>query len=146
MFPMTGERVATLSEEEEEQIDAYLLRFNSLITIFQESLFKGILILESEDPSNKSAKDKSNLMEKLGVISSAAEFSSMAVLRNKLTHSYPDNPEKQAEVVSKAWEFGLEALKIFNSLIHHVRTKNLLSDLEDMSVEIRTGSSVISHP
>jgi len=58
--------------------------------MLQDHIFKGIAIAEQEGLRDKSNRDKSLLMEKLGAIDSAESCGSAAVLRNKLVHVYPE--------------------------------------------------------
>jgi hypothetical protein len=90
LFPLTTERISSLSDEQEESIDALILRYSQSVAMIQDQLFRGIAYLEQEDLSNKSNRDKVLLMEKLGVIRSADEFGTAAVLRNKFAHHYPE--------------------------------------------------------
>ena len=65
-LPATVETVAQWNEEQEESLDAFILRYSQCVTMIQEQLFKGIAYLEQEDISDKSNRDKTLLMEKLG--------------------------------------------------------------------------------
>ena len=89
-FPVNVEAVAHWTEEQEESVDAFILRYSQCVTMIQEQLFKGIAYLEQEDISDKSNRDKTLLMEKLGAIRSAEEFGTAALLRNKFAHHYPE--------------------------------------------------------
>lgn len=128
LFPARPAAIAKFAAEDEERLDAYLHRFNTLFTMIQDHLFKGIATLEQEDIQGKSNKDKSNLMEKLGAIESATGFSSMAVLRNKISHSYPDKPEKQAERLNAAWESTRDLIATLNGILAYVVAKKLLPE------------------
>jgi len=88
LFPLIIKSVAHLSDEQEESIDALILRYSQIVAMIQDQIFRGIAYLEQEDISNKSNRDKVLLMEKLGAIRSADEFGTAAVLRNKFAHHY----------------------------------------------------------
>ena len=90
LFPLTLEALKLLSDDQEESIDALILRYSQCVTMIQEQIFKGIAYLEQEDISDKSNRDKALLMEKLGAIRSAEEFGTAAMLRNKFAHHYPE--------------------------------------------------------
>jgi uncharacterized coiled-coil protein SlyX len=86
-----------LSDEEEESIDALILRYAQCVSMIQDQLFRGIAFVEQEDLSDKSNRDKTLLMEKLGAIRSAEDFGTAATLRNKFAHHYPEEAEARME-------------------------------------------------
>ena len=45
-----------------------------------------------------------NLTEKIGALDAGLSFSVVAALRNRLVHSYPDDPRRQAEVLNRVYE------------------------------------------
>jgi hypothetical protein len=128
-FPVRENAIQSLNEEAVERIDAFLFRFNSLFSMIQDHLFKGIAALEMEDVSDKSNKDRSNLMEKLGAIQSATGFTTMAELRNKLAHHYPFETKKQAERLNAAWQRCPELIAILNGLLAYVAAKKLIAGM-----------------
>lgn len=97
LFPLTEECVGKLTDEQEETIDALILRYSQCVSMIQDQLFRGIAYLEQEDLSDKSNRDKALLMEKLGAIKSAEEFGTAAVLRNKFSHHYPEEVTARVE-------------------------------------------------
>lgn len=82
-FPLTLARVESLTDDQEESIDALSLRYSQCVAMIQDQIFRGIAYVEREDLSDKSNRDKTRLMEKLGAIQSADDFGTAAVLRNK---------------------------------------------------------------
>ncbi len=97
LFPLTFETLQGVTDDQEESIDALILRYSQCVTMIQEQIFKGIAYLEQEDISDKSNRDKALLMEKLGAIHSAEEFGTAAMLRNKFAHHYPEVTKVQIE-------------------------------------------------
>lgn len=97
LFPMTREGIENLSDDQEESIDALILRYSQCVSMIQDQIFRGIAYVEQEDISDKSNRDKSLLMEKLGAIKSADDFGSAAVLRNKFSHHYPEEADLRIE-------------------------------------------------
>ena len=93
LFPMTREGIENLDDDQEESIDALILRYSQCVSMIQDQIFRGIAYVEQEDISDKSNRDKSLLMEKLGAIKSADDFGSAAVLRNKFSHHYPEEAD-----------------------------------------------------
>lgn len=100
LTPLTMERLAHLSDADLEVMDAFLFRYGSLVSNLQDSIFKSIGELEQEPVSLMSNRDKTNLMERLGALPSAQVFASLAVIRNKLMHEYPEEAQKHLERVN----------------------------------------------
>lgn len=96
-FPLTLARVAALTDDQEESIDALILRYSQCVAMIQDQIFRGIAYVEREDLSDKSNRDKTRLMEKLGAIQSADDFGTAAVLRNKFSHHYPEEASLRIE-------------------------------------------------
>lgn len=91
LFPIDPQALQLLTEAQEESVDALIWRYSQCVTMMQEQLFRGIAYLEQEDISDKSNRDKTLLMEKLGAIRSAEDFGTAAMLRNKFSHHYPED-------------------------------------------------------
>ncbi len=100
LAPLRMDKLAALSDDEMEVLDAYLFRYGSLVSNIQDALFKSIGELEQEQVSTMSNRDKTNLMERLGALPSAEEFSSLAVLRNRLMHDYPEEMQKHLDRIN----------------------------------------------
>ena len=94
---MALETVTKLTDEQEESIDALILRYTQTVSMIQDQIFRGIAYAEQEDLSDKSNRDKVLLMEKLGAIRSADEFGTAAILRNKFSHHYPEDAKQRIE-------------------------------------------------
>lgn len=97
LFPMAREGNESLTDDQEESIDALILRYSQCVAMIQDQIFRGIAYVEQEDISDKSNRDRSLLMEKLGAIKSAEDFGSAAILRNKFSHHYPEEADLRIE-------------------------------------------------
>lgn len=97
LFPLSIEQLAGIDQNQEESIDALTLRYSQCVSMIQEQLFRSIAFLEQEDVSDKSNRDKTLLMEKLGAIQSAEAFGTAALLRNKFSHHYPEESAARLE-------------------------------------------------
>lgn len=137
LFPMSPDRLDRVTEAEEERLDALLFRFSSAFSMIQDHLFKSIAIIEGEDISTSSRRDIANLMEKLGAIPSSGEITALSALRNKVSHVYPDHPEKQAEILNGIHQNAEVLLGVMRDLSAYVVRKGLLSDppLFEVSLE-----------
>jgi hypothetical protein len=112
LFPLTIESAKQLTDDQEESIDALILRYSQCVSMMQDHLFRGIAYVEQEDLSDKSNRDKTLLMEKLGAIQSADEFGTAAMLRNKFSHHYPEEAVTRIErlnLVLQEAEFVIDA-------------------------------------
>lgn len=125
-FPLTTVSVQAWSEEQEESIDALILRYSQCVTMVQEQLFKGIAYLEQEDISDKSNRDKTLLMEKLGAIRSADEFGTAAMLRNKFAHHYPEVTQARLDRLNMLPEESEHVLDTFRSIEQYLQAKKLI--------------------
>jgi hypothetical protein len=125
-FPVSAEALANWDEPREESIDAFILRYSQCVTMIQEQLFKGIAYLEQEDISDKSNRDKTLLMEKLGAIRSAAEFGTAAMLRNKFAHHYPEVSQARMERLNLLPTEAQHVIDTFQLIERYVAQKRLL--------------------
>lgn len=120
LFPLTVESAKHLTDEQEESIDALILRYSQSVAMMQDHLFRGIAYVEQEDVSDKSNRDKTLLMEKLGAIRSADEFGTAALLRNKFSHHYPEEADVRIErlnLVIQEAEFVMDAFQDMTSFL-----------------------------
>lgn len=120
LFPLEMDTVKKLTEEQEESIDAMILRYAQSVSMIQDQIFRGIAYAEQEDLSDKSNRDKVLLMEKLGAIRSADEFGTAATLRNKFSHHYPEDAEQRIDklnlVVQEA-DFVMETFREISAFL-----------------------------
>lgn len=128
LFPITFEQLASLSAEQEESIDALILRYSQCVTMIQEQLFRGIAHLEQEDISDKSNRDKTLLMEKFGAIRSAEEFGTAAMLRNKFSHHYPEETAARIERLNLVMEEATLVLATFNEITAYLQRKGFTAN------------------
>ncbi len=124
LFPLSAAALAALDDAQEESIDALILRYSQCVSMMQEQLFRGIAYLEQEDISDKSNRDKTLLMEKLGAIKSAEDFGTAAMLRNKFSHHYPEETTDRMErlnLVMQEAEFVVTCFGEISSYLAHKR-------------------------
>jgi len=126
LFPLNIEALESLSDEQEESIDALILRYSQSVAMIQDQLFRGIAYIEQEDLSNKSNRDKVLLMEKLGAIRSADEFGTAAVLRNKFAHHYPEAVADRIARLNLVVEEADFVIGVFGELIFFMQRKGYL--------------------
>ena len=127
MFPLTLASVEALADDQEESIDALILRYSQCVAMIQDQLFRGIAYVEREDLSDKSNRDKTRLMEKLGAIQSADDFSTAAVLRNKFSHHYPEEASLRIERLNLVMTEAEYVISTFGDIMAFLIRKGFVS-------------------
>ena len=127
LFPITLAQLTAFTSEQEESVDALILRYSQCVTMIQEQLFRGIAFLEQEDISDKSNRDKTLLMEKLGAIQSAVAFGTAAMLRNKFSHHYPEESAARLEKLNLVMEEARFVLKCFDEITAYLARKGFIA-------------------
>lgn len=102
-FPLTSLTVTLLTPDVEDDIDAFLKRFEQLVNAIQDEVFKAIAVLGGEDMRGLSRREVAELMERLGAVPSAATFRTLVAIRNRIAHVYPNDPERQATNLNEAY-------------------------------------------
>ncbi|MDP2851283.1 MAG: hypothetical protein Q8O20_09465 [Sulfuricurvum sp.] len=125
IVPLTMEKLASLSDAEMEVMDAYIFRYGSLVSNIQDAIFKSIGEIEREPILTMSNRDKTNLMERLGVLPSADEFSSIAIIRNRLMHDYPEEMQKHLDRMNFIINEAPRLLELFLGLIKYAEKFNI---------------------
>jgi len=128
LFPITLARVEALTDDQEESIDALILRYSQCVAMIQDQLFRGIAYVEREDLSDKSNRDKSRLMEKLGAIQSADDFGTAAVLRNKFSHHYPEEASLRIERLNLVVAEAEYVISTFGGIMAFLTRKGFVSN------------------
>jgi hypothetical protein len=103
-FPLSPARVTTLPPDVEDDLDAFLKRYEQLVNAIQDELFKAVAIVGGEDVRALARREVAELMDRLGALPSAASFRLLVTIRNRIAHSYPDDPERQAGNLNAAYE------------------------------------------
>lgn len=81
---------------------------------------------DQEDLSEKSNRDKSLLMEKLGAIKSADEFGTAAVLHNKFSHHYPEEVELRIARFNLIIDEAEFIIATFGDITNYLKRKGFL--------------------
>jgi hypothetical protein len=88
LFPVDAAGLQAFEPQQQDDIDAFLKRFEQLVLTLQDQLFVGLAIREGEDPREMSRRAATELMERLGAIASAADFRDFVTVRNRLADLY----------------------------------------------------------
>ncbi len=127
LFPMTREQIQSLTDEQEESIDALILRYSQCVSMIQDHIFLGVAFVEQEDLIDKSNRDKTLLMEKLGAIRSADEFGTAAILRNKFSHHYPEEVDLRLARLNLIIEESKFVIATFDEITRFLIRKGFLA-------------------
>jgi len=103
-FPLLPARLTALPPDVEDDLDAFLKRYEQLVNAIQDELFKVVAIVGGEDVRGLARREVVELMDRLGALPSAASFRLLVAIRNRIAHSYPDDPERQAGNLNAAYE------------------------------------------
>ena len=128
LFPMTLQGAADLTDEQEESVDALILRYSQCVSMIQDQIFRGVAYLAQEDISDKSNRDKALLMEKLGAIQSAEAFGTATLLRNKFSHHYPDDSKPRLDRINLVLQESRTVIALFESVTDYLSRKGLPHD------------------
>lgn len=109
ILPIDAAGLQNLEPEHQDDIDAFLKRFEQLVLTLQDQVFVGLVRWEGEDPREMSRRDVAELMERLGAIPSARQFRDF--VRNRLAHLYPEDPARQAANLNAAYDAAPQLLR-----------------------------------
>lgn len=125
LFPLGAGRLSTLRDEEQERLDAFLKRFEQLTDLLQARLFRAVVALEGEDVGALSRRDVALVLERIGALASADEWAEIVLLRNVLSHEYPEEEARQAERLNMAFLKGRQLVATLRTLRGYAERKGL---------------------
>ncbi len=103
-FPLSSATVRALPLDVEDDLDAFLKRYEQLVNAIQDELFKVVAIVGGEDIRGLARREAAELMHRLGALPSAAGFRVLVAIRNRIAHLYPDDPDRQAGNLNAAYD------------------------------------------
>lgn len=133
--------VNRLGDEDIERLDAFLFRFNSLAAMVQDHITRALLKAEEEDIADRSRKDQRLILEKLGALKPQLDFGTIAELRNRVSHLYPDSA-KQAEIMSQVYRRSADLIDVYNDVLAYVDRKFFALKLDLKPTTIAAQSQV----
>jgi hypothetical protein len=92
-----------MDPELEDDLDAFLKRYEQLVGTVQDELFKAVAVVGNEDIRSLARREVCELTERLGALPSATRFRTLLAIRNRIAHVYPDDPERQTTNLNEAW-------------------------------------------
>ena len=117
-------------KEKIKTIDAFIFRFIKLQDFMGDKLFKEILKSVGEYKDSMSLIDVLDKLEKLEIINDSDKWINFRILRNKLTHEYPDNQDDVIEGIKLAIEQFAEMKTILSDSIEYIDRKGLVWRLQ----------------
>lgn len=115
-IPVSKETMANLPNEDVPIFELYASRFAKLQDFMGNTLFTVVLQAGGEQTETMTFLDKLNKLEKLNLITSAAEWMHMRQIRNSLSHEYPDHPELTARFFNEAYSLGPKLLTTLTTI------------------------------
>ena len=125
LIPLDANAIKKLTDEDQEKIDALLLRFVSLASMIQDRIARSVLLLEEENLTNASRKDMRLMLEKLGALREEREFGIIVELRNLIAHTYPEDLDRQAQIINTVHLRGPDLIEAFKDMKNYVSRKFL---------------------
>ena len=103
VMPISPAAVEAMDRHLAVLTDAFLKRFESLVSQLQDQVWPRAAAFEGEDPVPFSRRDLMELMDKFRILDSADAFRDIAKLRNRLSHAYMHNPVRIAQRLNEAY-------------------------------------------
>ena len=100
--PIDAVRVDGLDERDAERCDAFLKRYENLVSQLQDQVWRQVLLAEGDDPNPLSRRDIIERMDRFGLVPNALAAREAAALCNRLAHAYPMQPALQAARLEEA--------------------------------------------
>jgi hypothetical protein len=101
--PLTGARYQAKASEVKD-LDQFVLRFTKLRDAVGSRLFVATLSVLQEPSEDWPMIDRINRLEKLGFLDNASDWEAIREARNKLTHEYPNDPDKRAAALDLSFD------------------------------------------
>ena len=113
---MVPDTTQDLPAEVEDDIDAFLKRYEQLVGAIQDELFRSVAIIGGEDVRSLAPREVAELMARLGAISSADRFGELVAIRNRIAHIYPHDPDRQSANLNAAYEAISDLLEVYRAV------------------------------
>ncbi len=125
-LPLTGRRLASLDDDAIQALDQFVLRFGRLQDAMGARLLPATLAVLQEPFEDRPMIDKLNRLEKLGFLESSNQWQQLRVIRNRFSHDYPDDPEKNAALLNLA----IRSVDDISAILKRIEEKLSLPPLE----------------
>lgn len=122
--PISAASLTAVSRQYVRTLDQFVYRFCKLQDTAGHQLFPALLRVLQEPVQEWSVRDRIYRLEQLRILPDAQAWDHIRAVRNRLTHEYPDAPERQAAVLNLAWNTAPSLIDITEKVADHAR-KNL---------------------
>ena len=119
-FPLSSAMVKALPPDVEDDLDAFLKRYEQLVNAIQDELVKAVAIVGDEDIRGLARREVAELMDRLGALPSATGFRALVAIRTRIAHLYPDDPDRQAGNLNAAYEAVPDLLLTYDGVHHYL--------------------------
>lgn len=116
VFPLSAMTIGALDPDVEDDLDAFLKRYEQLVNTIHDELFTVVAMVGHEDIRGLARREVSELMERLGALPSAPTFRTLVAIRNRIAHVYPDDPERQTRNLNDAYDAIPELLAAYGAV------------------------------
>lgn len=125
-LPLTGQQLGSLDDETVQDLDQFVLRFGRLQDAIGSRLLPLVLATLQEPFEDRPMIDKLNRLEKLGFLESSEQWQQLRAIRNRFSHDYPDDPDKNAALLNLA----INSVGDIMAILKRIEEKLSLSPLE----------------
>lgn len=112
-FPLTAQTLASLPDGKLALLDQLIYRFMKLQDSMASRLLPSLHALLRVDESPRPFLDILSYLEKVGALSSEADWSFFRALRNNLAHDYPEAIEQTVETLNTLFERWRDLKRMF---------------------------------
>lgn len=116
-LPIQVQGLAQLDDEQVQDWDQFILRFTKLQDAVGAQLYPALLAYLQEPYEDRPMLDKLNRLEKMGYLTSAEQWQTLRVIRNRLTHDYPTDDALKAAYLNDA----VQAVTVMGDLLDRVK-------------------------
>ncbi len=102
VLPLDAGRYTALDDEQVQDFDQFILRFSKLQDVIDAQLYPALLEFLQEPYSTRPMLDKLHRLEQLGYLGSVEDWQVLREVRNRFTHDYPDDAERNAASLNVA--------------------------------------------
>jgi hypothetical protein len=119
LLPFQPAQLQSLTDAELGYLEMLTARFAKLQDFLNAKVFPAYLELVGVGQDQDSGIDRLHKLEKLGLLSDSKEWVAMRMLRNHITHEYPDNPELMASNLNQTVAYTKNLIIFW----HHLKPK-----------------------
>ena len=125
LFPLNSDKVENLDKENLLLLELLTSRFAKLQDLLGSKIIGDFLAMTEDARENMTMLDKIHMLERLEIIEDSELWKEMRVVRNNISHEYPDKPELTAENLNRIFELAPKLIQLFVNI--KSKTEQILS-------------------